>query len=361
VIATLAEAGGAQTFAATLTAGLVDRYAITVAAHGPGGALADACRAQGIPFRHVERLVRDPSPADDLAAIGELRALVRDERPALVQLNSAKAGALARLAMAGLRVPVVYTVHGWSFSGRQGVDGAAYLTIERVCAPLTTAVVCVSRFDHDLALRRRAVPARRLRVIHNGVAVPDAPRARGAWPEWPVLVSVARLAPPKDLGLLLEALARPEASSFGLRVIGDGPGRAALEARVHALGLGDRVELLGERDDVAEQLAAADAFVLPTRWEGLPYSILEAMAAGLPVVASQVGGIPEEVTDGTTGLLVPRDDAAALAGALAELGRDGARARALGRAGHERARLAFSQVGMVERYDALFRSVLRRD
>ena len=359
MIATLAEAGGAQTFAAMLVAGLGDGYRITVAAHGPEGALADACRSQGIPFRHVERLVRNPSPRDDLAAIGELRALVREERPDLVQLNSAKAGALARLAMARMRIPVVYTVHGWSFSGRHGLDGTAYLAVERACAPLTTAVVCVSRFDHDLALRRRAVPGRRLRVIHNGVPVPPAPPGRGPWPERPVLVSVARLAPPKDLGLLLEALARPEAAAFDLRVVGDGPEGEALAERGRALGLEDRVTFLGERDDVPAQLAAADAFVLPTRWEGLPYSILEAMAAGLPVVASRVGGIPEEVVDGTTGLLVPRDDAAALAGALAELGADGAKARALGRAGHERARQAFSREAMVERYDRLFRSLLR--
>jgi glycosyltransferase involved in cell wall biosynthesis len=174
-----------------------------------------------------------------------------------------------------------------------------------------------------------------------------------------VLVSVARLAPPKDLELLVDALSRPEAAAFDLRVVGDGPGRAALAERVRTLGLEGRVELLGERGDVGEQLAAADGFVLPTRWEGLPYSILEAMAAGLPVVASRVGGIPEEVEDGVTGLLVPRDDSAALAAALAALGADGEQARALGRAGHERARRAFSRETMVERYHHLFRSLLR--
>src|SRR4029079_9272468 len=125
---------------------------------------------------------------------------------------------------------------------------------------------------------------------------------------------------------------------FRLHVIGDGPDRAAIEQRRDALGLADRVELLGELADVSEHLAAADAFVLPTLWEGLPYSILEAMAAALPVVASRVGGIPEEGGDGQTGLLVERRDPAALGEALRRLHADGAWARTLGRTGYERAR-----------------------
>jgi glycosyltransferase involved in cell wall biosynthesis len=173
-----------------------------------------------------------------------------------------------------------------------------------------------------------------------------------------VLACTARLAPPKDLLTLLEALAASGLERYRLRVLGDGPDREPIEARRDELGLRGRVELLGARDDVDAQLAGADAFVLPTLWEGLPISILEAMAAALPVVASQVGGIPEEVLDGHTGLLVPPSDPVALAAALRRLDADGEAARALGRAGHALALRRFSLGRMVERYDALFRSLL---
>jgi glycosyltransferase involved in cell wall biosynthesis len=358
VLVTLAEAGGAQTFAASLLHGLRERWDIQVAAHGPEGALVDACRRDGVPFHHVESLVRDPDPRRDLAAIAELRALARRVRPDVVQINSSKAGVLARLALAGTRIPSVYTAHGWAFSGRTGKAGMVYTLAERASAPLGDAIVCVSAWDRGLALDRRVGRPRALHVIHNGIEAPPAPYDRGPWPERPLLACTARLAPPKDLLTLLEALAAEPA--FRLRVIGDGPDRAAIEQRRDRLGLQHRVELLGERADVPDQLREVDAFVLPTLWEGLPYSILEAMAAALPVVASRVGGIPEEVVDGETGYLVERQDAVALGAALRRLHGDGVRARAMGVAGWQRARRRFSLKTMVARYDRLLTDVLAR-
>jgi glycosyltransferase involved in cell wall biosynthesis len=356
VIVTLAEAGGAQTFAASLFHGLRGRWEIEVAAHGPEGALVDACRRDGIPFHHVENLVRDPDPRRDLAAVRELRSLARRVGPDVVQINSSKAGVLARLALAGTGIPSVYTAHGWAFSGRTGKAGAVYTIAERASAPFGDAIVCVSAWDRGLALDRRVGRPGALHVIHNGIEAPPEPYERGPWPERPVLACVARLAPPKDLVTLLEALA--DEPAWRLRVIGDGPDRGLIEDRRDALGLQERVELLGERSDVLEQLRQVDAFVLPTLWEGLPYSILEAMAAALPVVASRVGGVPEEVVDGETGYLVERQDPAALAGALRRLHENG-RGRELGRSGHARARRRFGLDEMVGRYDALLRDVMR--
>jgi glycosyltransferase involved in cell wall biosynthesis len=164
--------------------------------------------------------------------------------------------------------------------------------------------------------------------------------------------------PQKDVALLLNALAQPGLGTWRLRIIGDGPERPRLEAQRDALHLGDRVEILGERGDVAEQLCNADAFVLPSRWEGLPYSILEAMAAGLPVVASRVGGVPELVVDGVTGFLVESENVGHMAAALDRLHSSGSAARELGRAGHQRVRQMFSNDGMLTDYDNLFRALL---
>jgi glycosyltransferase involved in cell wall biosynthesis len=359
VLVTLAEAGGAQTFAATLVAGLRERYDVEVAAHGPGGALASVCAELDVPFHHVRHLVRDPHPYHDIAAVGELRSLARRLAPDLVQINSSKAGVLARLALPGLGMRTVFTAHGWAFSGRTGPAGMLYAAGERAVAPLTDAIVCVSSHDLQLARGRGISPRQELHVIHNGVeAAAGLPPRRQPGIRL-VLGCTARLAPPKDLVTLLEALARPGCEAWELRVFGDGPDREQVERQRDVLGLEDRVSLLGNRDDVADQLADCDAFALISDWEGLPYSILEAMAAGLPVLATAVGGIPDLVVPGVTGELVPPRDADAAGRVLAAWATAPETLAALGRAGHERARASFSRDQMIERYDALFGSLLR--
>jgi glycosyltransferase involved in cell wall biosynthesis len=358
VLVTLAEAGGAQTFAATLVAGLRERYEIEVAAHGSGGALAQACAALDVPFHDVRHLVRDPHPYHDLAAVRELRSLARRLTPDVVQINSSKAGVVGRLALAGLGARTVFTAHGWAFSGRTGAAGALYTAGERAVAPLGDAIVCVSNHDLVLARERGIAPRGGVHVIHNGVVAAEVLPARRPPGERLVLGCTARLAPPKDLTTLLDALAQPHCEGWELRVFGDGPDREAIEQHRDALGLGARVRLLGNRDDVAAQLADCDAFALISDWEGLPYSILEAMAAGLPVLASGVGGIPDLVVPGSTGELVPARDAGAAGRVLAAWARDPSALPALGRAGHARARASFSRERMVGRYDALFSSLL---
>ena len=358
VVVTLAEAGGAQTFVAELVAGLRESYAIEVAAHGPGGALVEACTALGIPFHHVRHLVRDPHPYHDAAAVRELRSLARAVGPDIVQINSSKAGVLARLALARTGAKTVFTAHGWAFSGRGGAAGAIYTTAERAVAPLSDAIVCVSNHDLQLARERHIKPRGGLHVIHNGVDAPPAPSDRRPPGELLVLGCTARLAPPKDLITLADALAQPGCERWQLRVFGDGPDREAIERHVGELGLGDRVRLLGHRDDIGEQLADCDAFALISDWEGLPYSILEAMAAGLPVLATAVGGIADLVVPGETGELVPARDAAAAARVLAAWAADPSRLPVLGSAAHARARTSFSREQMVRRYDALFGSLL---
>jgi glycosyltransferase involved in cell wall biosynthesis len=358
VVVTLAEAGGAQTFVSTLVAGLRDRYAIDVASHGPGGAVADACAELGLPFHHVEHLVRNPHPYHDAAAVRELRSLARRVRPDVAQINSSKAGILARLALARTGAKTVFTAHGWAFSGRGGAAGTAYAGAERAVAPLSDAIVCVSNHDLGLAHERHIRARGGLHVIHNGVDAPAAPPPRRPRGERLVLGCTARLAPPKDLITLLDALSLPGCEAWELRVLGEGPDREAIERHRDSLGLGARVTLLGSRNDVAAQLSDCDAFALISDWEGLPYSILEAMAEGLPVLATDVGGIPDLVLPGETGELVPARDAGAAGRVLAAWAADPPALERLGRAGHARARESFSRERMVERYDALFAALI---
>ncbi len=275
-----------------------------------------------------------------------------------MQINSSKAGVLARLALARLGTKAVFTAHGWAFSGRGGASGAVYTTAERAVAPLSDAIVCVSNHDLQLAQEHHIKPRGELHVIHNGVDAPSAVPYRRPPGERLVLGCTARLAPPKDLITLLDALVQPGCEHWELRVFGDGPARDQIEQHRDALNLGDRVALLGNRDDVTAQLGDCDAFALISDWEGLPYSILEAMAAGLPVLATAVGGIADLVAPGSTGELVPPRDAAAAGRVLAAWAADPERLPGLGDAAHARARASFSREHMVDRYDALFTSLL---
>ncbi|HPF36174.1 MAG TPA: glycosyltransferase [Candidatus Krumholzibacteria bacterium] len=208
----------------------------------------------------------------------------------------------------------------------------------------------------------------KVRVIPNGVeaaalrAAADADRVRPALdlrPGAPVIAMIGEVGWRKDQATLLEALARlaPD-RDFTALIAGEGPDRAALERRTAELGLTDRVRWLGFRTDAADLMAASDLLALPTREEGFPNTLLEAMALGLPVVSTPVDGIPELVLHGETGLLVPPQDPAALAAALAALLDDPSRRRVLGEAGRRRAETEFDQTRIMDRVDALIRETL---
>ena len=340
VLITLAEVGGAQTYVAQLLPALAARFDVVVGAHGDGP-LRDAARDAGVRLVSLRHVRRDLNPARDLLGLVELVALIRRERPDAVHLNSSKAGFLGRLAAlaAGTRVRV-FTVHGWAFKAYQGRTAALYRWADRLMSPLTTVTICVSQTERAAGLAARTCRADRTVVIPNAIDVDRAPRARLDG-DPPRIVTVGRLAGPKDPLTLIRALPALEPRPYSLAFIGDGPERGAVERELSACAVGHRVALLGDRRDVPELLAAADVFVLSSRSEGAPLSILEAMAAGLPVVASDVGGVGELVVDGETGLLVPPGDPARLAQALARVLDDRALRERLGTAGRARARERF--------------------
>ena len=359
VVVTLAEAGGAQTFAAELVAGLRERYAIEVAAHGPGGALVEACAALGIPFHHVRHLVRDPHPYHDAAAVRELRSLARAIGPDIVQINSSKAGVLARLALARTGAKTVFTAHGWAFSGRGGAAGAIYTTAERAVAPLSDAIVCVSNHDLQLARERHIKPRGGLHVIHNGVDAPPALARRRA----------ARRAARARLHRAAGTAEGPDhparrARAARLRALGAARlrrrarPRARSSAHVGELGLGDRVTTA--RPPRRHRRAARRLRRLRA----------DQRLGGSPLLHPRGhGGRPAGARDGRRRDRRPRRpgrDGRARPGARRRRGRrvlaawaaDPSRLPVLGAAAHARARASFSREQMVGRYDALFGSLL---
>jgi glycosyltransferase involved in cell wall biosynthesis len=358
VVITLAEVGGAQSYVAGLLPALCEEFDVTVAAHGDGP-LREAAEAAGARFVGLRHMRRALSPARDLVGLGELVALIRRERPELVHLNSSKAGVLGRLAALVAGAPVrVFTVHGWAFRAHDGAAARAYLWADRLTAPLTTATVCVAGSELRAGIAARTCRRERTVVLRNGVDL-DVPRAAGGASDAPpVVVGVGRLRPPKDFATLVRAVALLPPGIVRARIVGDGPQRDDLAAEIRRLGLTDDVELLGERDDVRALLASADVFVLPTLSEGLPMSVLEAMAAGLPVVASAVGGVPEAVLDGETGVLVAPGRPEALAEAIARLAGEPAGRRRMGEAGRRRAEAEFDLADVRRAHVRLYRSLL---
>jgi glycosyltransferase involved in cell wall biosynthesis len=354
---TLAEVGGAQSYVRNLLPVVSEHYDVTVAAHGDGP-LRAAAEESGIPFvplRHVRRAI---SPVEDTRGLVELTRLFRRVRPDIVHLNSSKAGILGRLAATVARVPVtVFTVHGWAFKASSGRSAQLYFAADRVVRSLATAIVCVSQNDLDLGLAAGVSTADRTVLIRNAVDVSSEPAPRPPAPPVVEVVSIGRLALPKDFGTLLRAVALLPPGTVRLTLLGDGPLRPSLERLAAELRLED-VVFAGEVEDVRPYLAAADVFVLSSTSEGMPISVLEAMAAGRPIVASNVGGIPEAVVDGATGFLVPAARPDQLADALRQLLEDGDLRRRLGEEGRRRAVELFSLANWRQRHLELYDELL---
>lgn len=359
---TLSDWGGAQAYVFALSLGFRDVFDVTVAC-APGGPLVPRLRAEGIRVVEIPSLVHPPHPLADLTTLLRLVRWMRRERFAIVHCHSTKAGLLGRLAARMAGVPeIVFTAHGWPFVGWwHPLVRRVVMLAERAAAYMSTAIICVSDQDRRWALQMGIGTADKIFVIHNGVdprlwmphPTDGRPEADGGGCR---VVSVGRLTDLKDPVTLLRAWQRiPE--PHRLILVGDGHLRPHLEAMVRD-GMSGRVTMLGARDDVPALLRAADIFVLASRWEGLPLAVLEAMMSRLPVVATTVGGVVEEVVDGETGLLVPPQNPEALASALARLLDDPALRRRMGEAGQARAREHFTEARMLKETAELYGRVL---
>jgi glycosyltransferase involved in cell wall biosynthesis len=286
-----------------------------------------------IEFVDLDVIRRPIRPLWDLLGLFRLWRYLRRAKPDLVHTHTSKGGFVGRIAarMAGIRA-IIHTVHGFAFHEHSPfVERTVYGLLERLAAPAGDLIVTVSEHHlevaHTLRLERRA----RLMAIPNGLdphrVEPTRPRSdiRSGLqldPEVVAVTVIGRLADQKGVDHLIEAVARlGEDSRSRIRVLlaGDGPSRDRLQQQVAVLAMGRYVEFLGFRDDVADLLSAADVFVLPSMREGLSISLLEAMAAGKPIIATSIGSIREVTGDGACAVLVPPGDTEALVGALEKL------------------------------------------
>jgi glycosyltransferase involved in cell wall biosynthesis len=349
--------------------------------HGslPAGeeSMADLARREGARTEFLSSLGQSPRPHRDASALARIAAISRRFRPHVVHTHMAKAGFVGRLgALAAVRPRpvIVHTYHGHVLEGYFGAIGSrVYRTLETRLARRSDRLVGVSQATVDDLVRLGVAPRDRFRVIPLGLDL--APfqdldheegrrlrRELGFDDEDVVLTYLGRVVPIKRLDVLLRAVATAgDSAPLRLLVVGDGTERPRLEALSRDLRIADRVRFLGYRRDLAAIAAAADIGVLSSANEGTPVSLIEAAAAGVPAVASGVGGVPEVVTP-DTGIVFPAGDPDAMAAALVRLATDRELRARLGANARKRALERYSAARLVADVDALYRELMdRRD
>jgi len=276
---------------------------------------------------------------------------------------------VGRLAADQLGLPAIYTPHAFPFQRTTDWRRPFYRLLERRMAVQTTRIICVSEGERDEALMA-GLPAERLRVIPNGIDADvwpaptsmqraSARRALHIAPTDLVIGALARLVPQKGIDLLLSSAVEllPDFPTARVLIWGDGPMRKSLERKVRQWQL-PRTEFLGATSSPWHAYAAMDVFTAPSRWEGAPYAVLEAMACGLPVVASAVAGHTDYLEDNNTGLLVAPETPDLLDGALRSLLVDAERRERMGSAAHRRVQQSFTLQKMVEQTAEQYREVI---
>ena len=372
--------GGPALHVAYLTAGLADRgYETTLVAGTLARgeeSMAAASETRGVRIETLPALHREIGPLRDAQAIVRLARLIRKERPTILHTHTAKAGAVGRIAalLAGSARPpiVVHTFHGHVLHGYfNPLTTLAFRMLERWLARVTTALVAVSPEVRDDLVRLHVAPASKFTVIRLGIELDERTsadeneraetrRQLGVGQDAFIVGWVGRMTAVKrtdDVMRALRGLVDRGVDAY-LCLVGDGPDRDQLERYAHELGVVKRCLFVGYQEDVARFYSAIDALLLPSANEGTPVSVIEALAAQRPAVATRVGGTPDVIRDGVDGFLVEVGDADALSDRLAELAADPERRARMGAVGRERVLGRYAVERLVDDIDRLYRELL---
>ncbi|MFQ5914953.1 MAG: glycosyltransferase family 4 protein [Nitrospinota bacterium] len=360
---TLADLGGTESSVLPLVRGMDSEcFQNEIAVLRGYGPMSDRWRRAGLAVTHLN-VQRGWSPR----TIAKLVRLFRNGRYDVVTLYGVAVSVLGRLAckLAGQR-NVVGVIRG--LSNERSIRRTR-LWLDKVSFSLATCYVSNSQavIDH---LKGAGFPPEKLRLAPTGLSTEPfdrAPPSKEARLQLgigdvspPVITCLGNLRPVKNHSLLLKAcrILKDRKVEFLLLLVGAGPEESRLRSEAQELSLMDQIVFLGEREDVPTVLAASDLFVLSSLWEGLPRSIMEAMASRLAVVATDAGGVKELVVDGETGYVVPGNDAPALAGRMAGLLREEALRRRMGEAGHQRVKEHFTEERMVSAMESIYQEIL---
>jgi len=332
-VITKLELGGAQKQLLSLVRGLdKERFNVYIITADDGLLIAAAKGIPGLRLIRCRFLERSIRPVKDILALLYIYSFIRNNDIDIVHTHSSKAGILGRLAAkaSGAKI-VIHTAHGWSFHDYQpGITYYFYLFLEKLCACFSSAIIVVSQWDKTRAERELSGRPDKYKLIRYAVNYEEFRNNRDAaqtrkelgLSETDLVVGMVACFKPQKSPLdfiKLAAAIKKDFPDTKFILAGDGVLRKNIAALINKLHLKEQVILTGWRNDIPSILSCLDVFVLTSLWEGLPIAVLEAMAAGLPVVATDTGGIREVVLDSKTGYLVKPGDIQALHGRLKEL------------------------------------------
>ena len=368
--------GGAQRYVYDLATGIKSDYEVVVALGGAGksgqpvGRLAEKLKSSGIRSILVTKFTRDISAFNDLAAFFEIFSIIKRERPDIVHLNSSKAAGIGSLAARLLGTKkIFFTVHGFAFEEKRSLIGKVLLVIASwITLLLSTDVIMISNNEY-LSVKNWPFVKDKLKVIFNGIDAPtflprgDARRElseilrlkHGYWDSAPFYaVTVAELT--RNKGLLYAVKAVSEIPNCQYWIIGSGEEKTAIETEISTRGVNDRITMAGYIDGAARYLKAFDCYVLPSEKEGVPYVLLEAGFAGLPSIATEVGGISNLITK-ETGILLKPGKPEEISSALKYLIQHPTEAHELGSKLESLVRTNFNKSRMIDKVTAAYKDV----
>ncbi len=345
--------GGAEAHVRDLAIGLRARGHDCIVM-GPGeGLLADQLRANGVPLVRIPALKKPIHPFWDLISVFQVMIAVRQLRPDIIATHTSKAGLIGRVAARLMGIPSSFTPHGLSFVNRQNSKLIRFrLILERCALSLDSRMITVCEAERKLAIDHLKIKESDIATIHN--CLPDLPLSREHKQDRVVITMIARFDVQKDHATLFRALAGLLHLEWELCLGGSGPLLSSAMRMAAAYGLSPRISFLHQCSDTPKLLAQSDIFALITNWEAFPISILEAMRAGLPVIATDTGGVREAVEDEVNGFLVRPQDSAKLAERLALLITSAGLRRSMGSRSRHRFSQHFEWRSMLDKTEALY-------
>jgi len=359
---TKSEAGGAQTHILQLSKALSKKGNSVVIMSFPGGWLEGEAEKIGVKFYDNKYFSNNLNLFFIIKSMKRIQEVINDFQPDLISCHSTIAGLLGRAVIRN-KIPTIFTAHGWGFTqGTSSARARIIVLLEKIASNFCSKIICVSNFDKKIAIKNNITSSDKLITIHNGVRVQGDISLSKKKIIYPLkVVFVGRLVKQKDPMLLLRAYNRLEAGlkkKSEILIIGEGDKRKKLESFIKKHNLNEKVRLLGAlpREKVFDVLKKSNIFVLTSNWEGFPRSILEAMSCGLPVIASNVGGVQESVSE-DCGFIVEKGDVGAVQLSLERLIRNLKLVRVMGQNAQKKLRDNFSLEKMLHRTEEIYKSV----
>jgi glycosyltransferase involved in cell wall biosynthesis len=336
---------------------IIDGYEVSVIIGG-NGPIIQQFIDRNITTYLIPNLKRNLNPIGDLIAYHQIKKTLRRLMPDVVSTHSSKAGFLGRIAAKSLKLPVLFTAHGWSFTtGKKKFVRKLYQSLERAVLPMTDMIITVSEYDRNLALTELSVPADKVMTIHNGMKDIHNSFISNQNTEGIInIVMIARFDEQKNHIELLNSVYDIE--NIHLHFIGDGPLMNTVMERAKELGLDGKITFWGRLETVEKVLSECQIFTLISNWEGFPRSTLEAMRAGMPVIVTDAGGASEAVEHGISGYIVQKGDTNSIKKFVRELVNDHNKRKWMGINARKRYERLFSFDSMYNKTVLVYKEIL---